>query len=60
MLEQYVLRLFEQLEQQQQPCYGGIFYSLAACWHRLETAYREAGDDKNLCRIALFQSRVRG
>lgn len=58
VLEQYVPRLIEQMEQQQHDIIkivrtGGVL-------ERLEHAYRETGDDENLCRILLVLIRARG
>ena len=60
VLEQYVQRLMAQLEQQTLPYYIGPSFSHGGVLERLETTYREAGDQKNLCRILLVISRARG
>ncbi|MHB0934754.1 MAG: SWIM zinc finger family protein [Armatimonadota bacterium] len=59
VLEQYVLRLIAQMDQQTQPYYGVTYVQPGGVLDRLETAYRDAGDEKNLCRILFVQSRAR-
>lgn len=60
VLEQYVQRLNTQLDKQTQPYYGLAYLQPGGVIDRLKTLYSETGDDKNLCRILLVQSRARG
>ncbi|HEY3378076.1 MAG TPA: hypothetical protein VGL77_11345, partial [Armatimonadota bacterium] len=60
VMEQYVLRLMEQMDQHAQSYYGGTYAQPGGVLDRLESTYRAAGDEVNLCRILLVQSRARG
>lgn len=60
VLEQYVLRLIAQMDERTQPYFALTYVQPGGVLDRLKTLYSETGDEKNLCRILLVQSRARG